>query len=324
MRDVYFPYPTLEESLILAADGQAVDGKAPPVDLLTVRRSIDLSGLPPGWRRATISFRLDLPLLKASHGLIDDIEVVVCVNCRATNLRTGQVMRPGARIGSYVADLEIEYGAFAKRATLKAVISGTIDGVPNRYFGESEEWNIWVSAPEIPILTGDLQVQWAEFENDEKCPQVIEKAFRKHAYYVDVTADPPIIYLNDNMPDLRRLFDETPRRTATERALRDAHFATIASSGWLAMFNASLGGIEEDGDAVTWPENEWQKQVLLTLLPRVYPDLAPDDAMRRAYEDDNSADGARLLQSRAMAAISSHLQEATKIRRTLRALEDIL
>jgi len=87
------------------------------------------------------------------------------------------------------------------------------------------------------------------------------------------------------------------------------------------MFNASLGAIDQDEESVVLPDVEWQRQVLLTVLPKVYPDLSPEDALQTAYEDDASADGARLLQSRAMAAVQLILQSTPKIRRSIKALE---
>jgi len=315
----FFPYPTMAEELTLVAESQTVDGMAPPYDMLAARRTINLSDLPAGWRRGVIQLRVDLPSTPEMAALTD-IQVVLTLNCGPTNLRMGVPMRPGVRLRSYVADLEIEAGAFAKKATLRAVVSGTVNGVTHRFFGESDTWNVWVSTPEIPLLTGDLQVSWADFSGED-CPLTIDPVFREQAYYVDVTADPPIIYLNEATPDLRRLFDESPRRSVGERALREAHFLAIASAGWLAMFNASLGAINQDEESVVWPDVEWQRQVLLTVLPKVYPDLSPEDALQTAYEDDASADGARLLQSRAMAAVQLILQSTPKIRRSIKALE---
>lgn len=274
----FYPYPTLTEPLVMVADTQTLDGGDPPMDLLAARRSIDLSGLASGWRRAVFRMRLELPRSLLNDN-VRDVRVTLGVNCPSTNLRFGAGLSPGARLGTYVAELEIESGCLARRATLQAVVSATIDGVPNRYYGRSEVWNIWVSAPEIPLLTGDLDVKWADFTGDD-CPSGIDRAFSTQAYYVDITADPPVIWLNEGVPDLRRLFDDAPRRSSAEKALRDSHFHAIASSGWLAMFNASLGGIEPDNaGGVLWPAVEWQRQVLLTLLPKIYPDLSSDDAL---------------------------------------------
>lgn len=317
----YFPYPTMRDPLTLVAEGQLVDGTAPPYNMLAARRSLDISGLHPSWRRVTTRLRLDLPGL-SNYAEISDTKVTLSLNCPATNLRIGIPMIHGPRLGSYTADLEIEAGALAKKAVLRAVVSGTVVGSPHRYFGESDTWNIWVSPPEIPLLTGDLEVRWVAF-NSDSCPQTIDPAFRSQSYYVDLTQDPPVVFLNESIADLRRLFDDAPRRSGTERAIREAHFHTIASSGWLAMFNASVAGIEYLSDGgVEWPDVEWQRQVLSTLLPKIYPDLSVDDAMKTACEDAASADGTRLLQSRAMAGISGLLQESNKLRSSIKALEE--
>lgn len=88
------------------------------------------------------------------------------------------------------------------------------------------------------------------------------------------------------------------------------------------MFNASLGALDRDGEGgVTWPEVTWQQQVLRTLLPKIYPDLSIDDAVGRAYEDDLDHAGARLLQARAMAAISGVLHGTRKVSQAIAALE---
>jgi len=317
----FYPYATIVEPLPLVAETQVLDGYMPPHDLLAARRSIDLSALPSGWRRAAFRLRVDLAS-ELVEDEVKDVEVTLSIDCAATNLRFGVPMVPAARLGSYVADLEIEAGGLAHRAALRAVVAATIDGVPNCYYGQSEAWNVWLSPPETPQLTGDLDVMWADFTGDER-PASIDGAFRDEAYYIDLTADPPVIWLNEGVQDLRRLFDDAPRRSAVEKAMRSAHFHSIASSGWLAMFNAGIGAIEPDnaGGAI-WPQNDWQRQVLQSLLPRIYPDLSPDDALQRAYEDDADSGGARLLQARAMAAISGLLRETSKIRAAIRAMED--
>ena len=133
-------------------------------------------------------------------------------------------MAPAARLGSYLGRLEIEAGALARRATLQAVVSATIDGVPARYFGRSEPWNVWVGPPEIPLLSGDLDVKWADFTGDAR-PAGIDAAYRSQAFYVDITADPPVIWLNEGVPDLRRLFDEAPRRSATREGVTRGLFS---------------------------------------------------------------------------------------------------
>ncbi len=317
----FFPYPTLEDPLMLYVDGQKVDGHSAPHDLLAVRRSIDLSLLGSGWRRASFSMRVDLPVAQLEEMGAADVHVVLAVNCPSTNLRIGVPMVPGARTGSWRADIELEAGALAKKADLHAVVSGRVGGVSHRYLGSTDPWKIWISAPEIPTISGDLPIQWADF-TAEDCPQAIDPVFRREAFYVDVTEDPPVVYLNDGVPDLRRLFDYAPGRTPTERALREAHFSSIASSGWMALFNASVGGIADEGDQVDWPAVDWQRKVLSTLLPRIYPDLSPDDALIRVYEDDASREGSRLLQSRASAAITMLLKTTANVRKSLRALED--
>lgn len=319
----YFPYPTLSVPLPLKVEGQLVDGAKPPYDMLAARHSIDISGLQSSWRRVTFWIGVDLPELREGPD-VSDARVVLSLNCPATNLRIGVLMKPGVRQGSYTAELEIEAGTLAKKATLRAIVSGSVEGVPQRYFGESEVWNVWISPPEVPLFSGDLIVKWVAFAGDT-CPATIDPAFRSQAYYIDITQDPPVVYLNESLPDLRRLFDDYPRRNAVERALRDSHFHSIASSGWLAMFNASLAGIERTDDGnVDWPDVEWQRQVLRTVLPKVYPDLSSDDAVQAALEDAGSADGSRLLQARAMAAISGLLGGAGLLRNSIKALEESL
>ena len=150
----FFPYPTLTDRLELVAQTQVLDGDTPTTDMLAVRRSIDLSVVPDSWRRATFQLRLDLPPTVPNG--VTGLQATLTLNCPATNLRIGVPMLPAARIGSFVGELTIEAGAFAGKAKLTAVVSGTIDDVPNRYFAQSHPWNVWLSAPETPQITGDL------------------------------------------------------------------------------------------------------------------------------------------------------------------------
>jgi hypothetical protein len=316
----FFPYRVLTEPIGLVAETPRVDGMRPSISLTAGQRTIDLSGLNE-WRRVSIRMRADLPSVEMMD--YTDVAVTLSVNCAATNLRMGVQMARSARQDSWSGELEIEAGALAKRATLQAVVTATVAGEPKRFIGVSEPWKIWIATPEVPQFSGDLEVKWADFTKNESRPQVVDPAFSDLGHYVDITSDPPVIYLNEGVPDLRRLFDDVPNRNVAERAIRDAYFHSIAVSGWLSMFNASLGAVEQESDdQVVWPDNAWQSQVLETLLPRIYPDQQVESSIRQAYEDDQDPYAARLLQSRATAAINAMLREPQKLRRTIRVLTE--
>ena len=72
---------------------------------------------------------------------------------------------------------------------------------------------------------------------------------------------------------------------------------------------------EEDEES-SWPDLDWQEQALRCILPQVYPDASPTEALTKAYEDFHG-DGALTLQGLGQIAIAQQIGAARSLRRSL-------
>jgi hypothetical protein len=142
-------------------------------------------------------------------------------------------------------------------------------------------------------------------------------------YFLSLTADIPRLLLNKGFEGLPRLLEDRGRRPAAERALHDQTRGNIAADVWTAMFLTSLEAAErEDPDGpASWPEATWQEGVLKSLLPRLYEDLGPDDALVEALTATSTSEGMGALQERLLPAVLEHAHVPRLLRDGIRRLE---
>ena len=317
-----FPYDILDGSPNLVVSNPRLDGVRNG-DLLRRDGVVELHAVEGPWYRARMHANVRLPedRLKA---LAADHRVVCTLHCPSTNLRTGVVMEPDpGRPGSYSAEIELERTLLHKRARLEAVVAGTISGIEHRYLARSNSVDVRLEAVQGPEVSGDLDIRWRRFDQAHEGLAALDPALHDQLSWLELDrAEGPRLWLNDHVDWLRRLLDERGGRSKLERAVRDAVFDGIATSATLAMFNAAVAAAYElDQDSEEpWP-GEWREAVLRTLLPLMYPDREPDDAIRQVMD---SADplGVQDVQARAHAAVARLLRTNVNAGRAIAALEE--
>jgi hypothetical protein len=317
-----FPYKTLEVEPTLRLSSPVVDGN--PAPLLSREGRVSLHDLPAGWNVAKLQARVTIPPDAMDSIGARNPRAVLTVHCGPTNLRAVSVLEAGDDVGNWVGSIELPSVHLRERAQLYATVTGSIDGVGDRWLARSKFWSVDLQPPrDIEISGGQIPSRWRDFTKAGPGENPIDPAFHGEISYVDLNAlEGPVIYLNEGIDGLRRLLDERPGRPRFGKAVRETTLDLIAQPALIAMANAALAAAVPDGsDEVDWPGESWQRGVLESLLPLMYPDRDPGAALVAAVEAMAGGDSALDMQTRLQAAAGRSIKAANHALLVLRALE---
>jgi hypothetical protein len=312
-----FPYATLDEKVELEFFDPSVDGHRG--EGVAIReRAVDVYDLG-FWNDVTLKARVRVDA-EALDAVATAPRVVVTVHCGFTNLRHAVVLeRDGGRGGSFTGEVMLERELLATRAEVHAVVAGVVDGVADRYVGESAVHTVNLQPPRSPDITGDLDVQWRDFTAEPAlAPELHDQA--SYLELEPVGKQAPVLWLNTNVSELPRLLDERSGRTPLERALRDVVFDTIAASALQTMLHSAIAGARSaDAAGGEWPDG-WRQDVLRALLPLMAPELDVEQALEAVVgsPDDPTYHAA------AHTAVARFLRTTKNTINAIEILEDVL
>lgn len=328
--NILFPYPVLDEELTLTFAGITLesstlggleewDPQLTDAENLTIwiPRTGDRA-----WDRACVAVEVTVPRTKLEGASApSNVSVTLIAECRQTNYRRSlRLPQSEADVAFWSGKLEVDPRAVRGVLTVRAVLSGTVNGVANRWLAESERWNLRLDEMPNPFLAGTLTVRWVDFEEDQTYGDL-----RKHKddpFYVSLETDEPEVYLNSRIKALREILPRFGKpKGGALLALHESTRTGIARSVWTALFQAALSGIvQEEDEEPQWPQKEWQEKVLQMILPRVYGAEA-EPSLAAASEALETGDTRRLV-SEALAVISTDiLKEGRMLRSAFKAAE---
>jgi len=320
--EALFPYKTLEVEPSLHLSSPTVDGAAEA--LLSREGRVSLHELPPGWKQARLQARATIPPDALEAIGARDFRAVLTVHCGPTNLRAVTALEAGDGAGNWVGAVELPHVHLYDRAEIYVTVTGSIDGIDNRWLARSKPWSVDVRPPrEIEIAGGQIPCRWRDFTETPEGEAPIDPAFHGEISFVDLNAfGGPVIYLNEGIEGLRRLLDQRPGRPRLAKSVRETMLDLIAQPALVAMANSALVAAAGDGSGeIDWPGESWQRGVLESLLPVMYPDRDPDAALETAVEAIVAGDGALDLQTRLQAAAGRSIKTAAHTVTVMRALE---
>ncbi len=330
MSERIFPYATLAYDPKLAVmkveTERLEDGMVRAVrEIDAAAHLIDFSASDVGATvlRVDLQVELNRDDLHALEKDTTDLVMVAVAQCPSANMRQSWTLqRSTVDDAIWSGTAELDGRSYAGYANLRAVIAGTVSGRDRRFLGESEEWRLVFDQASGPLPNGTLPVKWIDFTSDDVLKFL--RRYQGEPFYADLEQTRPTVYLNKGFEGLPELFPERGRSTGAYLALHEAERMSIARSVWMALFEASLAGIEvpdDDGTNAGWPELGWQRDVLRQLLPLVYVNVDEEEALRLAARD--RIEDARGLSSRAVAAIGRDiLRDGTALRRAIKAIQD--
>ena len=323
MSTTVFAHKTLSEPPALGLERIEVDGSAPSRDVLDpgflVARFDRLEE--EGWRSVRLTVSVAAPpdqLAELERGGATEISACVVAFGRSTDSRNSSRLERSAEDPSrWTGTVDLNRLLFRGKVTLYAVIAGNVAGSAARWLGESHHWALYIDEPEVPPIEGVLRVKWTSFKGPERNQNIPELA-EDETFYVALLEDPPIVYLNKEFPGLPDLLSDDASRPAPEKALRDAEFHRIAAAAWIEMFSTAVVSIdydEESGEA-DWPDGEWKRSALRSLLPDIYPTAGDFEALSQAYVEFRG-DGAPHLQGMVQVAISRQINASKSLKRNI-------
>lgn len=323
MKAIY-PYDTLYGELGLTVADVDLDGKWPGRELRDTQfRLVDLSVPELGdWSDVGLGLQVEAPADEVA-GLDErggEPQVTVVAFCRKTNARQAVVLdRSRLDPSRWAGKIALARESFREKVSLEALLTATVEGIPYRRMGASDEWQVYFDEPTVLPIEGTLRVKWVHFKGAEKKDLIPDEAADEE-FYVALDEKPPIIFLNSSFPGLPGLLSDERNRPQAEKALRDAEYRRIASAAWTEVFNVSVAAIrppEEDEQAEPdWPEEDWQAQALRSLLPRIYPSLTEAERLTRAFKDSHG-DGALMLHALSQVAVEREIGAGRSLRRDL-------
>ncbi|MFK5633351.1 hypothetical protein [Ornithinimicrobium sp. LYQ103] len=318
-----FPYETLIGDVRVSVDSVVIDGKPLSTNYIdpdfpeVAFRDLDADH----WDEARIDITVTAPAAElAGHSNWVDPKAATQIFCSHTNTRrvltlTPDLHTPGRWHGTVALTRDEWYG----RATLRALVTATVDGVAHRVVGSSDSWTLsFDDLPPSPVH-GSIAVQWVDFANDAERGL---KKFSEDPHHLRLDPDAPVLYLNSGFQGLEALLGDRRRRPRPEQAMHDSTRVGIANDAWQAMFVNALDAVEipDDGQP-EWPAEEWKTVVLKTLFPRIYENLGPDDALIEAVQARRSGEGSGDLLERLLPAAAKQVGASRLLRRGIVLLE---
>lgn len=275
------------------------------------------------WEEARLHVVVDVPIdeITTTQEWTDERAILVA-ECVLTNERvTTRLDRDDARGSRWSGEVVLSRSACYGRGTLRAVVTATVDGIRNRPLGTSESWSVdFDELPPNPVH-GSIAVTWMRFKEPSE-DRLYLKRYAKDPWFLTLEPLAPTLYLNLDFPGLPEVLDDSARLRRADTAVRDTLRAGLAAQVWQSMFMYSLAAaeIDEETEEVQAPPEEWQRSVLSTLLPRMYPGRPDSDALREARASLASADSLGVLQQLLIPAATEQAQAPRLIGDSLKRL----
>lgn len=309
------PYPVLVGDVVLEVLEARLDDIALPFNMISSeQRVVALHEVERGaWETARISVRLRVPEGELQRGPWSDVSCFGVLFERKTNVRTFTRLRQETS-GTWTGDLVIHRDRHAGRVQLTGQVVAAVDDVAGRMIGATDEaWTIDLQA-RTPVRSNSIKTVWADF-GDERNPRL--RPFASDPWTIEaVGEEEPVLYLNRGFEGLSAILEDP--KTA-DRAAREAIAAQIAQDVWTALFNAALYAVESEDGSPQWPGG-WRESVLRRLLPDVFPDRSPDDALAEVMTRRTDGDGGGDLQTRVLHAAAKQARLPRSLGGFVRAL----
>lgn len=316
---VAFPYPVLAMSdVALRVESVRVDNV--PVELGLISDSHRVVALhhvnKQDWRVLTLAVTVTVGGEELAAGPWEDPMCFAVMNNRRTKF-TGTVGLQLADPGRWAGELELYKDDHVGRTDIGAHVVATVRGVAGRIIGSAEK--TWTADFEArrPTRERTVRMVWRDF-TDAAEPQL--HPYRHDPWLVEAAGDEPTIYLNSSVEGFRAVLNGTG--AGVEQAVRETLATQIATEAWVGMFNAALYEGTVDGGDPQWPGG-WHEDVLRRMLPDVFPDLSPDDALSEAVTRRTEGRGGGDLQMRIIHGAATQAMRSKKVASALRTLRRI-
>jgi len=163
---------------------------------------------------------------------------------------------------------------------------------------------------------GALDVRWEDFSGSSH-PR--RRARPGRIFYLEPTAEPPILWLNKGVDDLAAVLESKGTRGPRART-RDLIHQVIALPVWYALVHHASAAVTAGEDV-----EGWRRGLLAQIAPRVYPGLRRETAYKQLIEDllivrDDAGSSGSALIEKLLAAIEDEVDLVSVVTRAIRGL----
>lgn len=124
----------------------------------------------------------------------------------------------------------------------------------NARLASSPQWKVYFDDPQMPS-GGGLEFWWESFEENDHLPDS-----DKHIYYIDLSDDPPNVYLNSDVEELESILHSEATR-GSKAAVRNVIEDSLAQSIWLVLAMDSILSKRDKNMEKRELQQEWRENV---------------------------------------------------------------
>ncbi|MET8156721.1 hypothetical protein ABZT47_10145 [Sphaerisporangium sp. NPDC005289] len=185
---------------------------------------------------------------------------------RRTNTHSAVKLMMG-QPGQWTGDVELHRDDHFDRVQISGRLVATVEDVPGRVIATVDQpWIVDLRA-RVATRRDSVQTRWVNFTDD---PELVW--CKTDPWAVTTTDEAATLNLNSAFDGLRGILESIK---AADRPMREALGAQIAVDMWATLFNEAAHHVEGH----EWPDG-WRGQVLRRMLPDLFPQHSPDDALR--------------------------------------------
>lgn len=323
-----FDDPIRGETVTVAEVGQQGDHESES------GRLYDASGDGANWKKLSFRLTAEMPaealevVLPPTSDTAQDTVLNVLITCPSTKFRHGarlRMVRDGLWTGHAILQrADVASGVVFQPQLVRATSIPSEEELPyakraGSIIGLGEPVTLLL-APRRQTIQSSVDVRWEDFGNSDN-PWRRERV--EDVYHLEPFTEPRL-FLNSRYSQLREIMESTAKQ-GPEAALRDMAAALIAQPVLLQMAVAAVASMEtdEDSSSMIMPSG-WRKDLLDSLLPRLYPEEADDELRaRRAAVESRDADGAVNFAARLGSAVQETIASYKTIESAIRAYESM-
>ncbi|RFU42874.1 hypothetical protein DZF91_04295 [Actinomadura logoneensis] len=303
------PYPVLPGTVSVDVQEARLDGVALPRHVISKDNgTVALDRTDFGeWRQATFSVRLDAPQLEGD-GRWSGVRCIAVLEERRTRIRVATPLLKSSP-GIFEGTVALQRDHHVGRVRLTSQVVATVDDVPGRLIASARNpWTIDLTATD-PTRKEAISTLWVDFGAEEN-PHL--HPYQGDPWTIETTGEPPTVFLNTRFEGLREILH------GGEKTVRSTLSAQIAVEAWISLLNTAAHGVAVESERPEWPGG-WQETVLRRMLPRIFPDLSPDDALTELVARTRLDGGSGDLQARVLQAAGAQAKRSRRFGDFIRA-----
>ncbi|GAA4598078.1 hypothetical protein GCM10023194_74670 [Planotetraspora phitsanulokensis] len=301
------PYPVLAGEVTMSVREVRLDDVALPYGMISEPdHTVALHLLErEDWNVVRLMLQVSAPRHELDTGPWFSLAFLVTASERRTNTHSA-VKLMMRQPGEWTGEVELHRDDHFGRVQIAGQLVATVADVPGRVIATvAQPWTVDLRA-RVATQRESIQTRWINFAED---PELIW--CKSDPWAVTTTDEAAVLNLNSGFDGLRAVL-ESPR--AAERPMRDALAAQIAVDMWTALFNEAAHQVDNH----EWPKG-WRGLVLQRMLPDLFPDHSPDDALREIVNR-----GVGRIQTRVLHAAAKQARMPRSLGGFIRSLEKTL